>query len=81
MVKVKKKGGNLEEFMENKIVAGVKKAGVTAKEAVDVAREVSGKAVKKTVVTTEEIAKMVVDSLKKENKKVADAFVKFRKGK
>ena len=81
MVKVKKKDGSLEEFMENKVVAGVKKAGGTAKEAVDVAREVSGKLVKKTVVTTEEIAKMVVDSLKRVNKKVADAFVKFRKGK
>jgi len=75
MVRVKKKDGNLEEFMENKIVVGVKKAGGTAKEAVDVARDVSGKIVKKTVVTTEEIAKMVADSLKRVNKKVADTFV------
>jgi len=81
MVKVKKKDGSLEEFMEKKVVASVKKAGGTVKEAVDVAREVSGKVVKKTVITTEEIAKIVVDSLKKVNKKVADAFVKFRKGK
>jgi len=81
MVKVKKKDGSLEEFMEKKVVAGVKKAGATAKEALDVAREVSEKAVKKTLVTTEEIGKMAADSLKKVNKKAAEAFVKFKKGK
>lgn len=79
MVKVKKRDGSLEEFMELKILTACKKAGATAKEAADVAKNVSMKVVKKTVVTSEEIAKMVVDSLKKANKTAADAFVKFRK--
>ena len=81
MAKVKKRDGSIEEFMESKIVAAIRKAGGTAKEAANVAKEVSKKAVNKTVITTEEIAKMVVDSLKKVNKTVANAFVDFRKKK
>ena len=79
MVKVKKKNGSLEEFMESKIVTACQRAGATAKEAADTAKNISVKVVKKTVVTSEEIARMVVDSLKKANKTAADAFVKFRK--
>jgi len=79
MVKVKKKSGTLEEFMKVKIVSVCQRAGATAKEAGGVAEDVSKKVVKKTMVTSEEIGKMVVDSLKKVNKAAADTFAKFKK--
>lgn len=81
MVRVKKRDGRIEEFMKSKIINGCKKAGATAKEGVKVAEEVALKVTKFTIVTTDEIAKFVVDSLEKVNKKAADAYKNFRKGK
>ena len=78
MVKVKKRDGGFEEFIESKIVAGVKKAGATAEEAAQVAKEVSLKVANKAEVTAEELSNMVVTSLRKANKAVADEFVRFR---
>ena len=78
MVKVKKRDGKFEEFVESKIVAGVKKAGATAEQAGHVAKEVAEKVARKTEVTAEEMSDMVVTSLKKVNKAAADEFVKFR---
>jgi len=78
LVKIKKRDGRFEEFVESKIVAGVKKAGATAEEAAHVAKEVSKKIAHKTEVTAEELANMVVTSLKKINKAAADKFVKHR---
>jgi len=78
LVKVKKRDGRYEELVESKIVAGVKKAGATAEEAVKVAKEVSLKVANKAEVTAEELSNVVVSSLKKVNKAVADEFVKFR---
>jgi transcriptional regulator NrdR family protein len=76
--KIKKRDGRLEEFIESKIVAGVKKAGATAEEATHVAKEVSAKVANKVEVTAEELSNMVVASLKKVNKAAADEFVKYR---
>ena len=78
LVKVKKRNGKLEEFVESKIVAGVKRAGATAEEAGRVAKEVAGKVAHKTEVAAEEMSDMVVSSFKKVNKAAADEFVKFR---
>jgi transcriptional regulator NrdR family protein len=78
LVKVKKRSGKIEEFVESKIVAGVKKAGATAEQAGRVAKEVAGKVVHKTEVAAEEMSEMVVSSLKKVNKAATDEFVKFR---
>jgi transcriptional regulator NrdR family protein len=78
LVKIKKRDGSFEEFVESKIVTGVKKAGATAEEAAKVAKDVSAKVAKKAEVTAEELSNMVVSSLKKVNKAVADEFVKFR---
>ena len=78
MVKVKKRDGRLEEFTESKIIAGCKKAGATAKEAAQVAKEVSKKIANMTIVEAEKLSSMVVASLKKVNKTATDAFVKFR---
>lgn len=81
MVKIKKRDGRIEEHVESKIVAGVKKAGATAKEAAQVAKEVVEKVAHKGEVTAEELSTMVVASLRKVNKKAADEFVKFRDNK
>ena len=81
MVKVKKRDGTIEEHIESKIVAGVRKAGATAEEAARVAKEVVEKVAHKSEVTAKELSTMVVASLRKLNKKAADAFVKFRDSK
>jgi transcriptional regulator NrdR family protein len=78
LVKIKKRDGKFEEFVESKIVAVVKKAGATAEEAARVAKEVAQKVAHKTEVTAEELSNMVVTSLKKVNKAAADKFVKHR---
>ena len=81
MVKIKKRDGRLEEYLESKIITGVKKAGATAEEAVHVVKEVAEKIAHKGEVTAEELSTMVVVSLRKVNKKAADEFVKFRDNK
>ena len=78
MVKKKKRDGTIEEYIESKIVAGVKKAGATAEEATHVAKEVAGKVAHKGEVTAEELSTTIVTSLKKDNKKASEEFVKFR---
>ena len=78
LVKVKKRSGKFEEFVESKIAAGVKKAGATAEEAERVVKAVSWDLVYETEITAEELSNMVVRSLKKINKTVADEFVKYR---
>ena len=78
LVKIKKRDGRFEEFVESKIVAGVKKAGATAEEAAHVVKEVSEKVTHKAEVTAEELSNMVVTSLRKVNKAAADKFVKHR---
>ena len=81
MVKIKKRDGRIEEYVESKIVAGVKKAGATAEEAARVAKEVAKKIANKAEVTAEELSTMVVTSLRKINRKAAAEFVKFRDNK
>ena len=81
MVKIKKRDGRIEEYIESKIVAGVKKAGATAKEATQVVKEVIEKVAHKGEVTAEELSTMVVTSLRKVNKKAAEEFAKFRDNK
>jgi len=78
MVKIRKRDGRIEEFFESKIVAGVKKAGATAKEAAQVAKEVAGKVAHRTEVAAEELSTMVVASLRTVNRKASEAFVNFR---
>ena len=81
MVKVKKRDGRIEEYVESKVVTGVKKAGATAKEAEQVAKEVTAKIIKRTEVTAVGMSRMVVNSLKKVNKKAADIFVAYKNNK
>lgn len=81
MVKVKKRDGSVEEFVESKIVAGVRKAGATAKEAEQVAKEVSKTVARRTEVAAADLSKMVVTSLEKVNKAAAAEFTRFRDSK
>lgn len=78
MVKVKKRDGRFEEFIESKIADGVKRAGATAGEAERVAKAVSWDLAHETEITAEELSTMVVNSLKKVNKAAANEFVKYR---
>jgi len=81
MVKVKKRDGRVEEFMKEKIVNGIIKAGANAIEAAKVAEDVAVKVTRFTIVTTDEVAKFVVDSLEKINKGAAEAYKNFRRQK
>ena len=80
-VKIRKRDGRIEEFLESKIVVGVKKAGATAKEAVHVAKEVSGHVAHRTEVVAEELSHLVVTSLRNVNRAASEVFVKFRDAK
>jgi transcriptional regulator NrdR family protein len=78
VVRLKKRDGRIEEVIESKIVNGVKKAGATAGEAEEVAKEVVTKLAHRTEVTAEELSGMVVTALRRVNRKAAEDFVKFR---
>jgi len=78
LVRVRKRDGRFEDFIEAKIVAGVKRTGATAEEAARVVKEVSGKVARRTEIAAEELSEMVIASLRKVNKVAADEFVKFR---
>lgn len=81
MVKVRKRDGRVEEFVESKIGAGIRKSGANAKEATQVAKEVSGKVAHMAEVTAEELSSMVVTSLRNVNKKASEEFVRYRDSK
>jgi transcriptional regulator NrdR family protein len=78
LVKVKKRSGRLEEFIESKIITAVRKAGASAKEAQHVADQVSKKVAPKTEVSANDLSNMVAASLSKVNKSAAGNFTKFR---
>jgi len=81
MIKFKKRNGKIEEFIESKIITGVKKAGASDEEAELVAKEVSLKVAHKADINAEELSNIVVTSLRKANKAAAEKFVKFRDNK
>jgi transcriptional regulator NrdR family protein len=76
--KVKKRDGTFEDYVEAKVVAGVKRAGATADQAARVGKEVSQKVAGKALITAEELSSMVVSTLAKINKDASAAFVKFK---
>jgi len=76
-MKVRKKGGKLEDFNKNKIVKSCEKAGTSAKIASDIAHVVSNKVY--DGISTSEIKVMVLRELDKKDKKTATAFRGFRK--
>lgn len=76
--KVKKRDGTFEDYVESKVVAGVKRAGATADQAARVGKEVTQKVAAKALITAEELAGMVVSTLAKINKTASEAYVKFR---
>ena len=55
MVKVKKRKGTTEEFIESKIAEGVKRAGATAEEASQVAKETAEKVAHKAQVKAQDV--------------------------
>ena len=78
MVRVKKRSGRFEEFIESKIATSVRKAGGSKKEAQNVAEEVSKKVAKKREVTADDLSNLVAASLRKVNKAAAGNFTKFK---
>jgi transcriptional regulator NrdR family protein len=78
MAQVKKRDGTTEEFIQSKIEAGIRKAGATAQQAVQVTKEVAKKVAGKVDVTAAALSDWVVVELRKVNKKAADAYAKYR---
>jgi phenylalanyl-tRNA synthetase alpha subunit len=78
---VKKRGGKWEEYVESNVEAGVKASGATAKEAAQVAKEVTAKFAKKTEITANELSEAVVKVIEKVNKAAAKEFVRLRNSK
>ncbi len=78
MVKVKKRDGKWEEYVESKVVAAAKASGATAKEAAQVAKEVTAKLAKRAEVDAKELSEIVVKTIEKVNKAAAKEFVRFR---
>lgn len=77
-LKVKKKDGRLEDFMDSKLIAGCQKAGATSEQAALVAKEVKEKLIGREQVTTDELAGMVIPALAKVNPVASAAFAKYR---
>jgi transcriptional regulator NrdR family protein len=81
MVKVKKRDGKWEEYVESKVEAAVKASGATAKEAAQVAKEVTAKLAKMIEVDARELSEIVVKTIEKVNRAAAKEFVRFRDSK
>ncbi|MGD0396889.1 MAG: ATP cone domain-containing protein [Nitrososphaerales archaeon] len=81
MVKVKKRSGTWEEYVESKVEAAAKAAGATAKEAAQVAKEITAKLAKRTEITAEELSEAVVRTIEKVNRAAGKEFVRFRDSK
>jgi transcriptional regulator NrdR family protein len=78
LVKVKKRNGKIEEYLESKIVTSVERAGANDKEAAHVVKEISKKLAHKRVVTSDDLSNMVAASLSKVNKAAAGNYIKYR---
>ena len=81
MVKVKKRDGKWEEYAESKVVAAAKASGATAKEAAQVAKEVTAKLAKKAEVDAKELSEIVIKAVEKVNRAAAKEFIRFRESK
>ncbi|OGM19007.1 hypothetical protein A2686_03775 [Candidatus Woesebacteria bacterium RIFCSPHIGHO2_01_FULL_38_10] len=83
ILRVKKKDGSEEDFDKGKITAGVIKSGASEEEAEKVVQEVEiwANTVEGGVVSTDEIAAKVVESLLGVNLKASTSFEEYRKTK
>ncbi len=78
MVKVKKRDGRIQDFVQSKIEASVEKAGATVEQAKQVTKIVVAEVANMVQVSSAKISVYVVAALRKINKKAADAYVAFR---
>lgn len=80
MAKVRKRSGKLQAFNKNKIAKACKKSGASDSSALAVAEEVAKK-VGSTTIRAERLSKLVIESLRKRNKRAAASFVAYVKKK
>lgn len=81
MTKVKKRDGREEEFVREKIVAAIVKTGGKVEPARRIASDIEKKVSSRSIVSTEEIRKEVLDRLAKEDKAVHDRWLEDEKKK
>ncbi|MEM3754062.1 MAG: ATP cone domain-containing protein [Candidatus Micrarchaeaceae archaeon] len=83
-MKVKRRNGKVEDFIREKIVVAVVKAGGNINMARTIANEIESELKNKDTVTTEEIRGAVLSKLETRDPKTYDSWIKFdkeRKGK
>jgi len=74
MVNIKKRDGRTEEFTKGKIASACQKAGASEENASKVADEVESRVGDRAEVSSDEIGKMVIESLRKLDESAASSF-------
>ncbi|MEM0159991.1 MAG: ATP cone domain-containing protein [Candidatus Micrarchaeaceae archaeon] len=80
-MKVKRRNGKVEDFIREKIVVAVVKAGGNIKTARDIASEIESEFGRRDTVTTEEIRSEVLKKLETRDSKAYDSWIRFDKEK
>jgi transcriptional regulator NrdR family protein len=78
-MKVKKRNGGEEEFIREKIVVAVVKAGGSLENARAIAKEVENVFAARNMVTTEEIKREVLNRLKNRDVKAYQNWLSYKK--
>jgi transcriptional regulator NrdR family protein len=81
MVKIKKRDGRIENFIQSKMESSIEKAGATVEQAKEVTKTVAAKIAEMVEVSTALLSDYVVAALRKINKKAAEAYVAYEKKK
>ncbi len=77
MVKVRKRDGRIEEFIPEKLVVSMIKAGAPPDVAREIARKIEERIKDKEEVHTNELREMVLKELKERNKEWYDNWIVF----
>jgi len=78
-MKVRKKNGSEEEFIREKIVVAIVKAGGSLENARAIAKEVENTFAARDAVTTEEIKREVLNRLKDRDIKAYQSWLSYKK--
>lgn len=81
-IKVKKRGGSVEDFLFDKLVASISKAGVPIKNAVDLSSAVKEKITKNmnnNVIESVKIRDIVIETLAKDFPAESENFKTYKK--
>ncbi|MDI6721047.1 MAG: ATP cone domain-containing protein [Candidatus Aenigmarchaeota archaeon] len=81
MTKIWKRNGKMQAFSKAKVFKSCRKSGASAQQAKHVSDKVAEKVKTKRVVKAQELSKIIINTLRKTNKRAAAGFVKYKKAK